>query len=87
MARGRQACASGVIALVMEAAALALHSMGRVWTCTCGHAAVGGRGQDAGQPRSNSPTRYSFSHIIHGMISHAVLHFCAAETGGCAGDC
>jgi hypothetical protein len=75
MARASSIRAGGVIILVMAAAAFTLHAMGRVWTCTCGQVRLWAGGVKTPDNSQQLADWYSFSHIIHGMIFYAVLHF------------
>lgn len=65
--------AGALVALAVAATAWALHALGRVWICTCGQVRLWAGGVDTADNSQQIADWYSFSHIIHGMIFHAVL--------------
>lgn len=67
--------AGAAILAVAAATAFILHAMGRVWICTCGEVRLWAGGVKTPDNSQQISDWYSFSHMIHGMIFYAVLHF------------
>ncbi|MCW5737328.1 MAG: DUF2585 family protein [Enhydrobacter sp.] len=66
--------ALGLVLGLIAAQMLALHLLGRVWTCTCGTIRLWVGDMHSAELSQQIFDWYTPSHVIHGMIFYAVLH-------------
>lgn len=66
--------AVGLVLGLIAAQMLALHLLGRVWTCTCGTIRLWVGDMHSAELSQQIFDWYTPSHVIHGMIFYAVLH-------------
>ena len=64
-----------VIAAIMAATALALWLMGRTPICTCGYVKLWHGETMSAQNSQHLLDWYSPSHVLHGLVFYALLHF------------
>ena len=69
-----------VIGGLMLVQAIALHLMGRVWTCTCGTIRLWVGDIHSSELSQQVFDWYTPSHIIHGMLFYGLLHLALPRT-------
>lgn len=74
---GQRIAVIGAIALILATTAAILHSLGRVFFCTCGRVRIWAGGVHTPDNSQQLSDWYSFSHVIHGMIFFGLLWLAA----------